>query len=76
MAVTPACAVSAAAVFVAPAIGACATMAGMALAPIAKRTATVPIMRTMIRRKTFTVRLRGMARSPYEGKPHARFRTF
>ena len=49
MAVTPACAVSAAAVFVGPMTGDCATMTGMALAPVAKRTATVPIIRTTIR---------------------------
>lgn len=64
MAVTPACAVLAAAVFVGPMMGDCATMAGMTLAPVARRTATVPIMRTMIRTKTFIVRLRNMARSP------------
>lgn len=64
MAVTPACAVAAAAVLVAPISGACATMAGIALAPVARRTATVPIMRTTIGTKTFTARFCGMARSP------------
>jgi hypothetical protein len=69
IAVTPASAVSAAAVFVGPMVGACAATAGTALVSVAERTAIVPTVSTTTAAQTFIARIRGMRLSPMIHKP-------
>lgn len=64
IAVTPASAVSAAAVFVGPIVGACAATAGTALPFVTQRTASMPTVNTTHTATTFIARVRGMALPP------------